>query len=193
MVTATDSTVIVEATPRLMAESLLGHEWLIWARNCLVLRCLMLALVSAFTLASCGTVPKKEHELLSPVRQMGSDLPVRRAELIARCHLKGVPSTRLLMGLRGGWGGIFESWSLPDGGKLIARFNTYSGGFKVVRSDPSDGHYSFSAEIPEVPATTWFNEVVLVDDKDHILFSNEKRPPVQNRGGKKLPDSRSLL
>lgn len=148
-------------------------------------------LVAAMHLVSCSTVPKQEHPLLPLLRQLGADLPVRRTELVAKCHLKNVPSTRMMMGLRGGWGGTFESWSLPDGGALIGRFNTYSGGYKVVRDNSNeagaDRSYPFPGGIPKVPATTWFNEVVLVDREKHIRFSNEKRPAALGSHGSLLP------
>lgn len=157
-----------------------------------------LAMVAA-ACVSCSTSPKQEHVLLSTVRQLGSDLPVRRSELIARCFLKDVPSFRLPMGLRGGWGGTFEEWELPDGGKLIARFNSYAGGFKIVVTEldnllKADGRYPFPEGFAQIPAPTWFNELVLVDHEEHVLYSNEKRPPLRERNGRiSLPGSDSSL
>lgn len=161
--------------------------WLIRVRNSLVL-------LAAAALISCSIGPKKENELLAPLRLMGADLPVRRTELIAKCHLEDVPSTRRSMGLRGGWGGIVETWSLPYGGEVVAKFNIYSGGFTLVKthshlSPNFDANYSS----PKIPAETWFNGLGLLDTKGRILYSHEKLPPVKDRGGKKLPDSRDLL
>ncbi len=168
------------------------QAWLIRARSGLAF------MAAAAVLISCSGAPKKEHALLSTLRQMGSDLPVRRTELIAKCHFKNSPSTRHYMGMRAGWGGTFESWPLPDGGKVNARFNSYSGGFKLnkTRIDlllKQDAKYPSSGGISEVPATTWFNEVSLVDHNGHTLYFNEKRPTVKFRGGEKLPDSHPLL
>lgn len=154
-------------------------------------KCLVVGLVAAFSLVSCAMSPEQRHPLLPVLRQLGSDLPVRRTELMNKCHLKDVPSTRLNMGLRGGWGGVFECWSFPDGTKLIGRFHVYCGGFKIVIDDSklhlADDPGFSSKVIPKVPAPTWFNEIELVDRDGRILFSNERRPVVTKAHGSVLP------
>jgi len=136
----------------------------------------------AFVICDGGcALPKQEDPLLAKLRALGADLPVRRSELIAECGLKNSFSTRLHMGLRGGWGGVYEEWLLVDGSTLIGYHHRFVGIIRIDRQqiddllkNSGDTPLPFQSGMAAPPPTTWFNGLALVDRKNRVLYSNSK-------------------
>lgn len=146
---------------------------------CALTACSMVAMQGGCAQGTVATTTP----LLATVRAIGSDLPVRRSELIRRCGLKPLDSQRSPMGRRGGWAGIREEWRLPDGCRLVGYFQTYSQNVLII-PDPlrADGTFVDSLLLPqpEPAPTTWFNSLKLFD-KDGKQLADYTKLPAVNR------------
>lgn len=140
------------------------------------------ALVACMTgclLSGCAMAePAKPDPLVATLKVIGSDLPVRRSELIRRCRLQALPSQRNSCGMRNGWTAVREEWQLPGGLTLFGYFKVYRGPAVIVPDKPrADGSYVDYPTLepePQPAPPTWFNTLMLLDKDKNVVadFSN---------------------
>ena len=143
-------------------------------------------------LVSCATstrnAPKSDHLMaMDLLRGSVHSKGIPREKIFYQFQLYGIPSKRMLGGVRGGYTCAWEEWELFDGFRVRATKYTYVG--SNLKLTPLKNDDSFFAKGPrlmikekyyhEPRLEPYFDEILLFDQQGHVVseFNLTRRTP----------------